>query len=222
MNKMHNALQKIAAKVRKNRPMANPSICEYQPSVCSCNSENEPFVGKKIPNAPFQPGMRRIPGFTLVELIVAMAVALILISIAFPSFRTLTQNSRMAAQVNDMVADLSFARSEAIKRRTTVSICTSSDGATCSGGNWRDGRIIVGPGAVVLRYREALGATTDTLTTTGPNPFWFDSRGGIPPAIGAFSFTFCDDRGASYGKRVVVNITGQAMLERDAPPATCL
>ena len=222
MNKMNNALPKIATKIRKNRSMANPFVCEYQPSVCSCNSENEPFVGNKIPNTTFQPGTKRILGFTLVELVVAMAVALILISVAFPSFRTLTQNSRMAAQVNDLIADLSFARSEAIKRRATVSICTSSDGATCSGGNWKDGRIIIDAGAVVLRYREALSASTDTLTTTGPNPIIFDSRGGIPAAVGAFSFTFCDERGASHGKRVVLNPIGQATLERDAPPATCL
>jgi type IV fimbrial biogenesis protein FimT len=219
---MNNALSKITDKGWKNCLKQDYFIGKYVPFVGLNKLSFLPFIGIRKPYIRFQPASMKIRGFTLIELIVTMAVALVLISIAFPSFRTLTQNSRMAAQVNDLIADLSYARSEAIKRRDTVSICTSSDGATCSGGNWRDGRIITGAGAVVLRYRGALDATTDTLTSTGPNPFWFDSSGGIPAAIGAFSFTFCDDRGASYGKRVFVNLVGQAGLERDVPPATCL
>jgi len=218
---MNYAQSKITDKGWKNCLKQNYFIGKYIPFVWQNRTAFLPFVGISYPFRGFKPVMLKIRGFTLIELIVTMTVALILISIAFPSFRTLTKNSRMAAQVNDLIADLSYARSEAIKRRSNVAICTSSDGATCSGGNWRDGRLIM-VGAVALRYRGALDVPTDTLTTTGPNPFSFDSRGGIPTAIGAFSFTFCDERGASYGKRVFVNTMGQAMLERDVPPATCL
>lgn len=172
-----------------------------------------------MPNAGFQPSANRILGFTVIELVVTLAVALTLISLAFPSFRTLTQNSRMAAQVNDLIADLNYARSEAIKRRTAVTICTSSDGATCSvAGNWKDGRLIRDANLIVLRYRGALDAATDTLTS-GLSSYSFDSKGGVSAAM---SFTFCDVRGASYGKLLNVNQIGQAGLDKANPPATCL
>lgn len=197
---------------------ANPTVCEYQPPVRSRNPSNEPFIGYNIPNNQLRRSARWDYGFTLIELVVTMAIAIILVAVAVPSFRLVTQNSRMTTQVNDLISDMNFARSEAIKRRAPVSICTSSDGATCSGGNWKDGRIVT-VAAVVLRYREPFKNSTDTLTTTGPNPLVFDSKGGIPLGI---SFTFCDDRGASYGKRVLLNLIGQAMIERTVPPATCL
>jgi len=170
-----------------------------------------------MPNNRFHPSAKRTLGFTVIEIVVTLAVSLTLISLAYPSFRTLTQNSRMAAQINDLIADLNYTRSEAIKRRAAVTICTSSDGATCSAGNWANGRLIRDANLVALRYRGALDATTDTLTSA-LSSYSYDSKGGVAVAI---SFKFCDVRGASFGKFVNVNSIGQAALDRVSPPATC-
>jgi len=219
MSKMNNASPKLAINPRENRPLANPSVCEYQPSVCSCNPVNIPFVGKNIPNTIFQMGTRGALGFSVVELVVTMAVALTLIALSGPTFRTLTQNNRMAAQVNDLIADINYARSEAIKRRTNITVCISTDGATCTGLNWRAGRVVMA-GGTVLRVRGPLGGSGDTLTSTVPNPLIFDLRGAIP--VGG-SFTFCDDRGATFGRLLTLNNIGQVTLNRATPPvATCL
>ena len=164
-------------------------------------------------------GTRGALGFSVVELVVTMAVALTLIALSGPTFRTLTQNNRMAAQVNDLVADINYARSEAIKRRTNITVCISSDGATCTGLNWRDGRVVMA-GGTVLRARGPLGGSGDTLTSTAPNPLIFDLRGAVP--VGG-NFTFCDDRGVAFGRLLILNNIGQATLNRATPPvATCL
>jgi type IV fimbrial biogenesis protein FimT len=73
-------------------------------------------------------------GFTLIELMFTIFVMAILLGIGVPSFREFRQASRMAASTNNLLADLNFARSEAIKRRQPVTLCRSSDGATCEAG----------------------------------------------------------------------------------------
>jgi len=80
-------------------------------------------------------------GFTILELMIAVALLAIFLALALPSFRAAIQNNRLAAQSNDLITALQMARSEAIKRSAPVSLCASSDQATCSG-SWADGWIV--------------------------------------------------------------------------------
>jgi len=72
-------------------------------------------------------------GVTLIEMLAALMVLAILIAAGIPAMGEFIANNRMAAAVNDVVASLNLARSEAVKRRANVTICASSDGAGCSG-----------------------------------------------------------------------------------------
>ncbi len=77
-------------------------------------------------------------GFTLIELIITVSIVAILVSIAAPSFRTMLENNRATTTTNELVSALLLARSEALKRRNNISICTSTDQATCAGNGERD------------------------------------------------------------------------------------
>lgn len=69
-------------------------------------------------------------GFTLVELMVVMAIAAILLSLAAPSFRNLLIASEVSTIVNEFTGSFELARSEAIMRAGLVTLCRSSNAET--------------------------------------------------------------------------------------------
>ena len=87
---------------------------------------------------------RRDGGFTLIELMIVLALGAILMTIAVPSFTTTIQNNRLTAQTNDFVSTLNLARSEAIKRGARVTVCKSADASSCdtSTTGWEQGWIV--------------------------------------------------------------------------------
>lgn len=76
-------------------------------------------------------------GFTLIELMVTMSVAVILAAVAVPSFVDFIRNLRSATVANDLVTSLNSARSEAIKRNATVRLCPGASGACAL--DWNQG-----------------------------------------------------------------------------------
>ena len=81
-------------------------------------------------------------GFTLIELLVTVAVLVILLVVGVPEYRRMTENNRQVAAINKIVGDLNLARTEAVKRGRTVTLCGSTDGATCNTANWENGWIV--------------------------------------------------------------------------------
>jgi type IV fimbrial biogenesis protein FimT len=82
-------------------------------------------------------------GLTLVELLMAMAIAAILLGIGVPSFFNLIADNRLTVATNELVADMHYARSEAVTRESPVAVCASEDGETCSGElDWGSGWIV--------------------------------------------------------------------------------
>lgn len=89
---------------------------------------------------------KQMQGFTLLELMITVAIVAIVAAIAAPNFSSQISNNRSVALGEEIVSTLNFARSEAVRRGTRVSICSSDDGATCSGA-WTDGWIVAVDGA---------------------------------------------------------------------------
>lgn len=97
-----------------------------------------------LPSQELGMSASRSRGFTLIELMVTLAVAAILLTIGVPSFRDLMIKSRLSGQVQEFYGALGYARSEAIKRGNYVSICKSADGSSCGDNtvSWSNGWIV--------------------------------------------------------------------------------
>lgn len=81
-------------------------------------------------------------GFTLVEMFITVSVLAILYSIGAPAFQRIISDIRMTGQANDFTGSVLLARSEAIKRGKSVTLCQSSNGTACTNTNWDQGWII--------------------------------------------------------------------------------
>jgi len=107
----------------------------------------------------------RARGFTLIEMMVVIALVAILGTIAVPGFRDLLLNQRLASNTSDFVAALSLARTEAMKRSQKV-------GLDPIDGDWSSGWEVattVGKQREVLRTFDGLrpGVVVDSGATTG-------------------------------------------------------
>lgn len=72
-------------------------------------------------------------GFSLVELLISIAVSAILVGLALPAFQDLLRNQRTTATLHLLHAQLSLARNTAITRRTPVTVCPSLGNGRCRG-----------------------------------------------------------------------------------------
>lgn len=81
-------------------------------------------------------------GFTLVELMVVVALLAILATLATPSWLELLTRNRVRSAVNDFTSSLHLARSEAVRLNSAVTVCPSNDGANCTASPYHQGWIV--------------------------------------------------------------------------------
>lgn len=165
-------------------------------------------------------------GFTLVELLVVLAVGAILLAIAIPSYAFLVNSSRLAAVTNDLVTALHLARSEAIKRRMRVTVCKTSnamaDTPVCdTTASWQQGWLVfvdggtkgvIDSGDALLRVQDSLSAAV-TITTSNFSSFVSylpsgKSQGPNELANGALRVCV-----ASARRDIIINNTGRIRLD---------
>ena len=165
----------------------------------------------------------------MIELMVTVAVMAIILALAAPNFRDFIINNRLTAQINDLVADISLARSEAASRGVLVSLCASADLSSCTGSGdaWQGGRMVfVDTNAngtreateQILKKTESVGGSRTLVASGFPNTYFlsFPPYGGLLPATGG-SFKLCDPDVAT-GRTVVVAATGRPTAIKVACP----
>lgn len=90
------------------------------------------------PSCPAPGGQR---GFTLGEVLTTLGVVGLSLSLVVPSFSSVSRSNLRASAINELVATLHVARSEAITRNAPIVICPSADGLTCGRVAWDAGWI---------------------------------------------------------------------------------
>lgn len=181
-------------------------------------------------------------GFTLVELLVTIAILGILMAIALPNYQQFILNTRMTTQANEFLTMLNLTRSEAVKRNARVTMCKSSNGTACvvtalseSSASWQSGWIIFVDGATAgiidgtddtmkLRVQGALaGGSTLVGNSNVINYVSYVSNGRAQLDNGGIqigTFTLCSSVAAAKGREIVLT-KGAGRARVNQPPIVC-
>lgn len=112
--------------------------------------------------------MRRVAGFTIIELLVVMAVAAVFLSLAAPGFADFVLRMRLGSSMSDLKSDLLLARSEAIRRNSRVVVCprssatSSACAASVAATTWMNGWLVC--------YDADGDGACDAASASDPNP----------------------------------------------------
>jgi type IV fimbrial biogenesis protein FimT len=163
----------------------------------------------------FKRGAASVRGFTLIELMIVLVIVAVFVMIAAPSYSTLTQRTRLKSYANEVVASAYLARSEAIKRNATMTLCASADGSTCDGGgDWEQGWIVMDSNDTVIKRQQSLasGMVLFHLSSATFNTMEFQSSGVVIPAA---TLKLCQET-PSVGveeKLVTISVTGRPRIQ---------
>jgi type IV fimbrial biogenesis protein FimT len=169
-------------------------------------------------------------GLSMIELISVVSIVGILLVIGVPSYRYVITSNRVSAEVNGLLMDMQFARSEAIKEGRTVTVCTSANGTSCANSNvWQNGWIVFmdinnnaavdGANEVVLRIQPGFGNADTFVADNALQSVTFNREGfvaGLPvtPA-GYVTVTLHDKTATSQWTRCVeITTIGRLRTER--------
>lgn len=144
-------------------------------------------------------------GFTLMELMIVVAIVGVLAGIAVPSMRDMVLSARLRTASSDLYSSLVFARAEAIKRNANIVI-------TPVGGDWRSGWNVTS-GATVLKTQDALLPTLDSL---GGTAITYRGNGrATGTAATTFVFAFTTDYPSLAARCVRIEANGRPNITAD-------
>jgi type IV fimbrial biogenesis protein FimT len=165
-------------------------------------------------------------GFTIVELMITVAVASILMALAVPSFNQMIVSSRLTAQSNDILAAITLARSEAIKRNASVTLCradtSSSTNCSASAGVWQNWIIRAGTGTIVRQgVVNNFGGTLVMRSSLTNDQLVFGADGLARTGGVDRNFTVCSVRRIDRNQRRIVFGAGSRMATELQNATTC-
>lgn len=170
-------------------------------------------------------------GFTLVELMVAVALLAVLLAMGVPSFKETIERNQLASQANEFISSLSIARSEAVKRGKVVTVCKSVDGSGCSAASagYEVGWIVFvdenGDGVrngdtdelLQRSYELKDGYTLRGSAANALSDFVSYRSSGRSNAVGTGSFVLCKDSDVTKSRSVIIEFTGRVHIDKNEP-----
>lgn len=177
--------------------------------------------------------MKKNNGFTLIELMVALTVFAILVAVGIPQINQLTNKNRMVSEINYIAGSLALARSESVRRGRIVTLCGSTDSATCDTTSWESGWIVfmdvnkdttvdAGDGDTILKIGDALtaGNTLRLLKSDNAGILQFKPDGTLRDSsndgFDDGTFVLCENtKTTTEAKAVNVNRLGRASRAED-------
>ncbi len=173
-------------------------------------------------------------GITLVELVITLAVAGILTSLAVPAFSNIRAKNAMAGSVNLFLAQLHLARSSAVTRERRITLCPASSPSECDDDHeaWKNGYLIFQDGnknrerdmdEEIISYQEKTGAAVKIISSSRHrNRISF-----LPLGRAWFSNTtvrFCHGEYPDLNRAIIVSNNGRVRSRKkmaDGSPVTC-
>ena len=175
--------------------------------------------------------MKKIAGFTIIEVLITVTIAGILAAIAAPSFAWLIRDTRFTTEANNMVAAFNMARSEAAKRGGVAQVDANTVDADLWGNGWTlwvdqdgddaragSGTATAGDDLETMRVGDALKAPL-TLSANGVVSIQYqptgiaDGRDDADAAVAApYRFDLCNGEAGVTGRRITITNTGHVSV----------
>lgn len=165
-----------------------------------------------------------IKGFSLLELLLALSLAALIAAAAIPAWQQLLDRSRATAEINRLIATIQYARSQAVHRRQTVTLCPA-DGQLGCGGDWARGIIVFADGNSdgrrdsndpLLRVTPALRSGSSLSWRSFGSGAYLRFRSSGMTLYQNGTFIYCPpDKNPHYARAVIINRAGRPRQGRD-------